>query len=123
MKLKIRYRHLREKGLSDDEIAVNLIPGTSNIVYDIQDKLQKKKEKKLAESAAAAAGTDIDSYSAVRKDLYNTFNAASAMKELKEMTNVPNSSSESDLYADETDDEPRSPFIKRPPEDDDLSDD
>ncbi len=67
-----RYRYLKKKGYKGSEIAINFIPGTSDLIYAIGYHFNlpgKSKEAVPAESSASHA----------------SFNTASAMKELKKM--------------------------------------
>ncbi len=67
-----RYRYLKKKGYKNSEIAINFIPGTSDLIYAIGYHFNlpgKSKEAVPAESS----------------DSHASFNTASAMKELKKM--------------------------------------
>ncbi len=67
-----RYRYLKKKGYKGSEIAINFIPGTSDLIYAIGYHFNlpgKGKETAPAESS----------------DSHASFNTASAMKELKKM--------------------------------------
>ena len=67
-----RYRYLKKKGYKGSEIAINYIPGTSDLIYAIGYHFNlpgKSKEAVPAESS----------------DSHASFNTASAMKELKKM--------------------------------------
>ena len=67
-----RYRYLKKKGYKGSEIAINFIPGTSDLIYAIGYHFNlpgKSKETAPAESS----------------DSHASFNTASAMKELKKM--------------------------------------
>ena len=67
-----RYRYLKKKGYKGSEIAINFIPGTSDLIYAIGYHFNlpgKSKEAVPAESS----------------DSHASFNTASAMKELKKM--------------------------------------
>lgn len=67
-----RYRYLKKKGYKGSEIAINFIPGTSDLIYAIGYHFNlpgKSKEAVPTESS----------------DSHASFNTASAMKELKKM--------------------------------------
>lgn len=67
-----RYKYLKKKGYKGSEIAINFIPGTSDLIYAIGYHFNlpgKSKEVVPAESS----------------DSHASFNTASAMKELKKM--------------------------------------
>ena len=67
-----RYRYLKKKGYKGSEIAINFIPGTSDLIYAIgyHFNLPGKKKEAVPDKAS---------------DSHASFNTASAMKELKKM--------------------------------------
>ena len=67
-----RYRYLKKKGYKGSEIAINFIPGTSDIIYAIGYHFNLPGKGKDAAPAEASAS-------------HASFNTASAMKELKKM--------------------------------------
>jgi len=76
-----RYRYLKKKGYKGSEIAINFIPGASDLIYAIGYHFNlpgKSKEAVPAESS----------------DSHASFNTASAMKELKKMESTDVKASE-----------------------------
>ena len=67
-----RYRYLKKKGYKGSEIAINFIPGTSDLIYAIGYHFNLPGKGKDAAPAEASAS-------------HASFNTASAMKELKKM--------------------------------------
>lgn len=67
-----RYRYLKKKGYKGSEIAINFIPGTSDLIYAIGYHFNLPGKGKDAAPAEASAS-------------HASFNTASAMKELKMM--------------------------------------
>ena len=67
-----RYRYLKKKGYKGSEIAINFIPGTSDLIYAIGYHFNLPGKGKEAVPAKAS-------------DSHASFNTASAMKELKKM--------------------------------------
>ena len=67
-----RYRYLKKKGYKGSEIAINYIPGTSDLIYAIGYHFNLPGKSKEAVPADSS-------------DSHASFNTASAMKELKKM--------------------------------------
>lgn len=67
-----RYRYLKKKGYKNSEIAINFIPGTSDLIYAIGYHFNLPGKSKEAVPADSS-------------DSHASFNTASAMKELKKM--------------------------------------
>jgi hypothetical protein len=67
-----RYRYLKKKGYKGSEIAINFMPGTSDLIYAIGYHFNLPGKGKDAAPAEASAS-------------HASFNTASAMKELKKM--------------------------------------